>query len=129
MKYILFFLITVQTVFGGREFLNWNPSEKLHEFILRHYQIMTHLDGKLTTDQECAIWYQKFQELWIEVESTEFIFNEYFTNHVNVITNKQKKVYDEFRKLLAKNKAKSVTAQLIGEVVVEHLIGTSRQAQ
>lgn len=128
MKYILFFLLLNQSLFAGREFVNWQPSEKLQEFILRHHQIMTHLNDESYTSKEDAMWYQKFEELWFEVENTETIFTEYFIKkYVNPATNKEKKIYDEFRKLLAKNRSENVTAQVIGEAVGEHLLRTSRQ--
>lgn len=127
MRYILFFLLLNQSLFAGREFVNWQPSEKLQEFIVRHHQIMTHLVYSRYTPEEDAMWYQKFEELWTEVEITEPIFTDYFKRYVNAVTDKQKKIYDEFRKLLAKNRSKNVTAQVIGEVVGEHLLRTSRQ--
>lgn len=127
MKYILFFLFIFQTLVAGREFVNWRPSEKLHEFISRHNQIMTNLNDESYTPKEDALWYQKFEELWAEVESTESIFIDYFIKHVNPETNKQKKVYDEFRKSLAKDRSENVTAQVIGEAVGEHLLRTARQ--
>jgi hypothetical protein len=127
MKYILFFLLLNQPLFAGREFVNWQPSEKLYEFVLRHHQITTHLNDKSYTSKEDALWYQKFEELWFEVESTEAIFTEYFIKHVNSVTNVQKKIYDGFRKSLAKNRSENVTAQVIGEAVGEHLLRTARQ--
>lgn len=105
MKYNLFFLFILFLfidAFAGKEL--WHPTDKLYEFMASRNQIMTHIKCCRNYLEEDNQWYQKFEKLWYEVEQTEEIFNNYFITNKNETTMKQKKVYDDFKRALAKDK-------------------------
>ncbi len=121
MKYILFIFFIFQTIFAGREFIACSPLEKLHEFILRRHQIITHINCVIHSEQD-EYWNKKFDQLCDEVEKHEVFFKQYFNVNNNATTTVQKRLYNGFIKELAKDKATNETANVVGEAIAEHLL-------
>lgn len=109
MKYILFFLFTIQTVFAGREFVQDSPIlnviAQVYEFKCRHLMLLAQLNCTKRSEQEYVKTCDDFTKLWNEIEQKKSIFLNYFKIN-NDEVRKQKNFYNELISEIAETKKK-----------------------